>query len=128
MKKIVRAWLEAAEEDFILAQKAFELDIYRQVCFHAQQAVEKGLKAILLEKGIRPKRIHDLLELSKDVESVCLNLPASLEELAFLNEVYRFRYPPDIGLLPGGQPDKADAERALGIAKRILNWVSSSIA
>jgi HEPN domain-containing protein len=44
----------------------------------------------------------------------------SVEELDFLNRVYRFRYPPDIGLLPYGEPTEKDAQRALGIAEKIF--------
>ncbi|MBF0142728.1 MAG: HEPN domain-containing protein [Magnetococcales bacterium] len=32
-------------------------------CFHAQQAVEKSLKAVLLAKGVSFRRTHDLDEL-----------------------------------------------------------------
>lgn len=123
MKKITEAWLISASEDLILAQKAFELGIYRQVCFHAQQATEKGMKAILLEKGVKLKRIHDLLELNGDLEAVGVQVPIALAELDFLNRVYRFRYPPDIGLLPHGQPEREDAQKALTTAEKIMDWV-----
>lgn len=123
MKKVTETWLSSAYEDLILAQKAFELGIYRQTCFHAQQAVEEGLKAILLEKGTKPRRIHDLLELSGDLEASGVHVPISLPELDFVNRVYRFRYPPDIGLLPYGQPTKEDAQKALKTAEEIMDWV-----
>lgn len=44
------------------------------VCFHAQQAIEKSLKALLLHRGIVPPRIHDLVELmdSSPVDSAGL--------------------------------------------------------
>ena len=60
--------------------------LYRMVCYHAQQAVEKILKAIP---------------------------PLSVEDAVFLNSVYRARYPAALGLLPTGEPTKEDAERAL---------------
>lgn len=37
-------WLEFAHEDLVLAEAAFEKQIDNQVCFHAQQGVEKALK------------------------------------------------------------------------------------
>ena len=81
------------------------------------------MKAVILEKGNKLRRIHDLLELSKDIERFSLQLPASIEELDFLNRVYHSRYPPDIGLLPHGQPTKEDAQKALEITKRVLEQV-----
>jgi len=125
MKKITKAWFQATYEDCLMGEKAMEIELYRQVCFHCQQCAEKGLKAIILEQGNKLKRVHDLLELSKDVEDLSLPLPASLEELDFLNRVYRFRYPPDIGLLPHGEPTVEDAKKALDIARKILAAVSA---
>lgn len=49
-------------------------------------------------------------------------LPVKLSELDFLNRVYRFRYPPDIGLLPHGQPTEEDAQKAMKIAKTVMDW------
>jgi len=44
-------------------------------------------------------------------------------EAIFLNSIYRFRYPPDLGLLPKGEPIKEDAERALNLAKLTIEWI-----
>ena len=110
-----------------MAQKAMEIKLYRQVCFHCQQCAEKGLKAVILEKGKKLRKVHDLLELSKDIEDLTLQLPVSIEELDFLNRVYRSRYPPEIGLLPHGEPTKGDAEGALEIARRVFAQVEKSL-
>ena len=127
MKRITEVWLSYALEDFIMAQKALEMEIYRQTCFHAQQAVEKGLKAFLLEKDIKIRKIHNLLELSSEFEAHGIHLPVELAELDFLNCVYRFRYPPDIGLLPQGQPTQEDAQKALRIARKVMDWIQQTL-
>ncbi|BER91413.1 MAG: hypothetical protein PWP60_1197 [Candidatus Atribacteria bacterium] len=123
MKKITETWLSYALEDLIMAQKALEMGIYRQTCFHAQQTVEKGFKAILLEKGVKIRRIHNLLEISGELEACGMHLPVELSELDFLNRVYRLRYPPDIGLLPYGQPTEEDAQKAVKIARIVMDWI-----
>lgn len=110
-----------------MAQKAMEIKLYRQVCFHSQQCTEKGLKAVILEKGKKLRKVHDLLELSKDIEDLSLQLPVSLKELDFLNRVYQSRYPPDIGLLPHGEPTKEDAHRALEIAGRVFTQAEKTL-
>jgi predicted nucleotidyltransferase len=43
---ISHAWEELSEAEYLLAG-----GFYRGACYHAQQAVEKGLKAALLERG-----------------------------------------------------------------------------
>lgn len=47
------------------------------VCFHAQQAGEKFLKAYLVARGVTPERTHDLVKLL----SVCLTIDPSLSDL-----------------------------------------------
>src|SRR5262245_35358812 len=65
MKRKSREWLEKADDDFrlaeqlVLARPAF----HDQVCFHAQQAVEKYLKAILEQQGQFIPKTHDLEDL-----------------------------------------------------------------
>ncbi len=45
----VRAWWALAESDLRMARLAAgdEPPMHRQVCFHCQQAAEKGLKALI---------------------------------------------------------------------------------
>ena len=53
----------------------------RIICFHAQQAVEKSLKAILVSEGIVPIRTHDLTELAYMIEDAGITLPISVPNL-----------------------------------------------
>ena len=59
----VARWLTLADEDLTMAALALRQGVYRQVCFHAQQAGEKALKAFLLaRRGTYPKS-HSLEQL-----------------------------------------------------------------
>jgi len=58
MKRETQEWLKIAEEEFRSGECLFERGFYRIVCYHAQQAVEKILKALLVEKEIPPPRTH----------------------------------------------------------------------
>ena len=54
-------WLSDAEEDLSTARVLLDRGLHKQACFHAQQSVEKALKAALLRRtGALPK-IHDQL-------------------------------------------------------------------
>jgi HEPN domain-containing protein len=53
------------------------------VCFHAQQAVEKSLKALLFVHQIEFRRTHDLLELANLLEQH--GIPLSIDKLIRVN-------------------------------------------
>lgn len=87
-------WLSFANEDIAMVKLAMEDQIYNQVCFHAQQVVEKSLKAFLkAKKGTVPK-VHNLIELF----NLCLNMESKFESIReaceYLNRFYApTRYP-----------------------------------
>jgi HEPN domain-containing protein/predicted nucleotidyltransferase len=120
MRKATAAWLKDAEEEFESANVLFENGRHRSACYHSQQAVEKGLKAILLEKGQRPQRTHDIVELHNAVTKTGADSGLSMEEAVYLSSVYKGRYPTEEGLLPHGDPSKGDTETAVLAAKRFL--------
>ncbi|MFA6242474.1 MAG: HEPN domain-containing protein [Candidatus Hydrogenedentales bacterium] len=63
---VVREWVLKAENDLTNATHTLKLrdDCPTDtVCFHAQQCVEKYLKALLVLKGIRFPRVHNIEEL-----------------------------------------------------------------
>jgi len=55
------------------------------ICFHAQQAVEKALKAVLASRDIEIGRTHDLNKLAYAITKIPLHLPVNLDELTKLN-------------------------------------------
>ena len=70
MKVSTLEWVEKAESDWDMAQRAYrvrKLTQYDAACFHAQQCVEKYLKARLNEAGIVPQKTHDLSDLLDDL-------------------------------------------------------------
>ena len=61
MKKLTEEWITRAENDYEMALRAMkETIIPEAVCFHAQQCIEKYMKAILQENDIRFERVHDI--------------------------------------------------------------------
>jgi HEPN domain-containing protein len=49
MNEQAKAWATFAREDLRVAELTYEAEIWNQACFHAQQCVEKILKAALTE-------------------------------------------------------------------------------
>lgn len=63
MKPITQEWVDKAEGDFATAQRelrARNFPNYDAACFHAQQCIEKYLKARLQKENIRFSKTHDL--------------------------------------------------------------------
>ena len=87
---------ECRERALSLLGKARE-DLYAATClardeeaslwtvgFHAQQAVEKSLKAVLMARGIRYPFTHDIAALLKLAHQDGLPLPCNSEEMPYL--------------------------------------------
>ena len=89
----VEDWLKEAKEDLKSAKILLEGGQYHHACFHAQQAAEKALKALLrsLHKAKTGYSVLDLLrEVSKDVK-----VPEELWDMARILDQYYIppRYP-----------------------------------
>jgi HEPN domain-containing protein len=54
--------------------------------FHAQQAVEKWLKAVMAQLGLPQQRTHDIDQLSRLLEEQGVDLPAPRSSLAELTD------------------------------------------
>jgi HEPN domain-containing protein len=65
--RVARRWIAKADEDLRAAEGLIALDdsLAAVVCFHAQQSVEKLLKALLVFAGVPFARIHDVIQLTQ---------------------------------------------------------------
>lgn len=120
MKPETEEWVRIAEEELKSADLLFGNGIYRMVCLHSQQAVEKILKALLTEQDIEFRKTHNIVDLVALLKTQGLTVNLNHEEAGFLNAVYRSRYPPEAGLLPHGEPTRDDAGKAVAIARRVV--------
>jgi len=70
-------WLNHAMSDLALARLGMNSNdvLPEQVCFHAQQAVEKAIKSVLLHNKITFPLVHDL--------EVLINMP-DMRSFSFL--------------------------------------------
>jgi HEPN domain-containing protein len=124
MKPAVAAWLELAEIDLGAARALLkDADFPTVVCFHAQQTVEKCLKALMESQGLNPPKSHDLIMLYGHTGDLI-----QLEEdtLAKLNQIYiDAHYPASLGSLPEGPPDAEDAVFFYEFAREALAQVKA---
>lgn len=118
-------WLQYAAEDLAFAKAGLRDGFNSHVCFLAQQAIEKTLKALLVAQDKLYPKSHDLLNLYQLVGK-----PSWLHEfesdLALINLFYvPIRYPDALpGSLPDRHPGTDDANTALKTAEAIFDCVS----
>ena len=117
-------WLKQAERDFDDAQYAFAGERYSLVCFLAQQAAEKAIKAFLYLSGEERVLGHSVADLLNRASS--LNSVFDVVWRARTLDLYYIptRYPNGI---PGGLPyeafDREDGEKALTLVASVINLV-----
>ncbi len=126
MKPITQEWLNGSRDDLdVIQQIATVGHLTNMVAFHAQQAVEKVLKAILEEHNESVPKIHDLVRLFQLVRGMIL---FDIDEMMLkeINDVYiDARYPGEIGGLPYGKPSVEDAKRFYDYARYIFDNVEN---
>ena len=96
--EVVARWVEKAENDLRNATHTLTLQEgcpFDTVCFHAQQCVEKYLKATLLQFHLDVPRTHDLRAILQLVPASS-GLDIDISEILFLNRYsVETRYPDD---------------------------------
>lgn len=125
MNERVASWFKYAEEDLRSAEVLLKEKIYNKVCFHSQQCVENGLKALLVYHQRIPPKIHSLVDLLRLVilyhselqkfDEVCRHL-----DLFYLPTRYADAV---VGMLPDGLPTEKHAKEALDSAKSFLREI-----
>lgn len=120
MKSLTREWLEYAKNDFYAATLLVDSHkpLFEVIAYHCQQSAEKNLKALLIEHGEAPPRIHDMGLLCKLVSNYHVEFSEHLEDCDRLTPYGVItRYPGSILCI-----SKEQVVRALKTAKRYRNW------
>ncbi len=119
MRKETENWWKQAKRDLGSAKRIMELGEYHVCAFLSQQAVEKALKALLIETTGNFPRIHDVVELSRRVKA-----PSKITELcATINPAYTSTRYPDVA----SDFDKGEVEEIVISAQEILEWIKKEL-
>ncbi len=123
--QLALAWLKASYGDILVLEKIKDDElITHMTSFHAQQSIEKSLKALLEYHSQKVPKKHDVLMLKDRVEKyLAIDNEDMLEDL---NTLYiDSQYPGDMGLLPSGKPTLKEAQKFTLFANQIFQEVSS---
>lgn len=128
MKKedTVRSWMLLADGDLKTAKDELETEnpITNTVCFHAQQCVEKYLKAYLTSIEQPFGKTHDIAELIE----LCKRYDAEFERLYELNAhrltryAVEVRYPDEFYI-----PSIEEAKNSIEIARKVKEFILEKI-
>ena len=117
----VRGWLLRASEDLRAGRHDLTAmpPLVNDVVFHAQQCVEKAMKAYLVHREQTFRKTHNLTELGGAVARLEPTWTELMKHASLLTEfAWRFRYP--------GEPatvSRQDAEQAIALAGKVLDEV-----
>lgn len=119
-----REWINRAHSNLILAKERVNQDIYLEdLCYNAQQAAEKAIKAILILNRIPFPYIHDLAALVTLLLNNDINVPEPVKESAKLTRfAVGTRYP----CLPP-RVSQEEYHRAIRIAEDVVLWANGEI-
>ena len=119
-------WLQHARSDLRAAQlvRGDAEVLPSAAAFHAQQAAEKGLKAVLVHAAQSFPRTHDLTEILLRIDRAGIPVPVEVEAVRELTLfAVESRYPGDTASITW-----QDADEAIELARRAVEWASRQIS
>ena len=127
MKNLDKAneWLQRAKSNMARA-KAGRVSpdiLYEDLCYDAQQAVEKAFKSVCIIHEIVFPKTHDIAYLIELLEKGGVEVPENLQNAKILTGyAVETRYPGDYEPV-----DEEDLRKAIEIAKEVLEWVKKEM-
>lgn len=114
-------WLRRARSDLALAKAPLpDGALYEDLCFHAQQAAEKAIKAVYRSRRLEFRYTHDLAELLAGLARHGIAPPESVREAVDLTAfAWQARYPG-----PAEPVSIAEYRRATSLAEAVVVWAS----
>ncbi len=124
-RDLLRQWLAKADEDLGVAKDLLGSNspYLAAIAFHAQQAVEKYLKAFLVTHQREFRRTHDLAQLLDLAASVDAAFAETLKEVVVLNPyAVQVRYPGETIV-----PSREAAEQAVALADKARSAIMAHL-
>lgn len=124
MNALVREWVDKAAGDVRTAERegaVTDEPNWDAVCYHAQQAIEKYLKAVLQQQGAAVARTHDLAALLQLVTTAQVELSDLSDDAEWLTAfAVEVRY-------PGETADEEAAGKAIAVMRRMSERLRASL-
>ena len=113
-----KEWLNRAQSNLLLAGTQRAGVYLEDLCFNAQQAVEKAIKALLIQRAVAFPYVHDIAELLTILEQAGQEIPQFAREAERLTRFAVFtRYP---GIASPIRPE--EYVEAVRVAGEVVQW------
>jgi len=118
-----RAWPSRARSNLARAGESSDDVFFEDLCFDAQQAAEKALKALCMHRSLEFPYVHDLSTLITLLQQEGETIPEEVQEAGRLTRyAVETRYP---GLAEPVTED--EHEKAVTLAEQTVRWVEQRI-
>ena len=118
-----KEWLNRARSDLALARAEGQEVYFEDLSFHAQQATEKAIKALLIAHGVEFPYTHDIAVLLTLLEGSGIHVPVGVREAERLTRFATLTRYPGVA-----RPVAYDEYReALVVAEEVVQWVETAI-
>lgn len=117
-----REWMNRARSNLALAKNRVPQAYLEDLCFDAQQAAEKAIKAVMLKRGITFPYVHDLARLLSLLKEAGETIPDAVGQARKLTRFATVtRYP-----MAWAVAEQHYLE-ALAIAEAVVRWAEERI-
>lgn len=123
MRDETKRWLEYASENLESARVLLNSRLFNPCLQNAQQAVEKMLKAVLVEFSIKFRKTHSISELAVMLAKKHLKIELAEEECELLDSIYLPSKYPLGSALPDFEPDEQTCKNCIAIAEHVKESV-----
>ena len=115
-------WLARAKGNLALAKQSKVEGSFREdLCFLAQQAAEKALKAVYQSRELPFRYIHDLEELGRGIEDDGIEIPPEVKEAIILTRyAVETRYPGIVEPIT-----EEEYQSAIHLAEEVVTWAET---
>ncbi len=123
-REVAGEWLRRARSDLVLAKQPKPEGVFwEDLCFHAEQAAEKAIKAVMVLERIDFPRTHDVSELLGLLTRAGHSVPADVliaETISDYATVTRY---------PGNRQPVSEEEYrwAISVAEDVVRWAEGVI-
>ncbi len=118
-----REWLNRAKSNLAMARSPIPGVYLEDLCFEAQQAAEKAIKAVMMKRDIEFPFVHDLNRLVSILEQDGETIPEGIRRAELLTKYATVtRYPGEMELV--SDQEYADA---IVIGEAVVRWAEEII-